>query len=288
MGRGADVRPGVRGVRAAGRAGGELRGLHAARDDRGGAARARATGRARPESRSRSRRWRSRPARRRCSRCCTWCGRRVDAAASSQAAIGFAIPIAIVALLVGPGELLFWAVMGNGSYFGIGSASLYVLGLFAVMTLAFIGANLPIVWSLPQGVERSQASRDAPRHGPLALARVRRAVGGGRVPVLRSLLPAAAPAAVPAERGRARAPAAVGAAGDDRARRRHRARPSRCSATGSSRSATCPKYQAVSNYVDSHTSTTDKIFVWGHMPEIYWASDRLPASRFLSSGFTDR
>ena len=68
----------------------------------------------------------------------------------ADAAVGFTIPIAIVALLVGPGELLFWAVLGNGSYFGLGSASAYVAGLFAVMTLAFIACNLPIVWSLPR------------------------------------------------------------------------------------------------------------------------------------------
>src|SRR6476619_4329956 len=46
----------------------------------------------------------------------------------------FAIPLAIVALLVGPGDLLFWAATGNGSYFGLGSATVYVAGLFAVMT----------------------------------------------------------------------------------------------------------------------------------------------------------
>ena len=67
-----------------------------------------------------------------------------------EAAAGFAIPIAIVAILVGPGELFFWTLLGNGSYFGLGSASAYVLGLFAVMTFAFVACNLPIVWSLPR------------------------------------------------------------------------------------------------------------------------------------------
>ena len=38
---------------------------------------------------------------------------------------------------------------GNGSYFGLGSATAYVLGLFAVMTFAFIACNLPIVWTIP-------------------------------------------------------------------------------------------------------------------------------------------
>ena len=46
-----------------------------------------------------------------------------------------------------------------------------------------------------------------------------------------------------------------------------------------------PKYELVSEYLDKHTAVSDKIFVWGHMPEIYWASDRRPASRFITSGF---
>ena len=46
-----------------------------------------------------------------------------------------------------------------------------------------------------------------------------------------------------------------------------------------------PKYEVVSEYLDRHTSATDRIFVWGHMPEIYWAADRRPASRFITSGF---
>ncbi len=46
-----------------------------------------------------------------------------------------------------------------------------------------------------------------------------------------------------------------------------------------------PKYQMVSQYLDTHTTIADHIFVWGHMPEIYWASDRRPASRFITSGF---
>jgi hypothetical protein len=46
-----------------------------------------------------------------------------------------------------------------------------------------------------------------------------------------------------------------------------------------------PKYHAVSAFLDTHTTDEDRIFVWGHMPEIYWASGRLPASGILSSGF---
>jgi len=40
----------------------------------------------------------------------------------------------------------------------------------------------------------------------------------------------------------------------------------------------------VSSYVDENTGPDDRIFVWGHLPEIYWESDRLPASRFVTTG----
>ena len=78
------LRAGVRRVRAARRAGGELRGLHAPRDDRGGAARARAGARVRRESRSRWRRSRSRPARPPCCPCSTWSGGRAGSGASPR------------------------------------------------------------------------------------------------------------------------------------------------------------------------------------------------------------
>jgi MFS family permease len=215
----------------------------------------------------------------------------------TDAAIGFSIPVAIVALLVGPGELLFWTLLGNGSYFGLGSASAYVLGLFAVMTLAFIGSNLAIVWSLPLAwrdrklpslARADGAEEDTQFAGPdtdlwiwLASAALSVAVGFRffghyylqLVPPL-CLLSAGALVNRRAALVKATVAFAVVAAvtfsllgfwvkpwGDH------------------------PKYEMVSEYLDTHTSASDKIFVWGHMPEIYWASDRRPASRFITSGF---
>ncbi|MGH9026576.1 MAG: ArnT family glycosyltransferase, partial [Acidimicrobiia bacterium] len=40
----------------------------------------------------------------------------------------------------------------------------------------------------------------------------------------------------------------------------------------------------VSGYLRRHTGPDDRIFVWGHLPEIYWQSDRLPATRFVTTG----
>ncbi len=41
----------------------------------------------------------------------------------------------------------------------------------------------------------------------------------------------------------------------------------------------------VAQYVHDHTGSKNRVLVWGHSPEVYWASDRLPATRFLTTGF---
>ena len=48
-----------------------------------------------------------------------------------------------------------------------------------------------------------------------------------------------------------------------------------------------PKYQRVSAYLERHLHESDRVFVWGHEPEIYWASGALPGTRFLSDGFVN-
>jgi hypothetical protein len=44
-------------------------------------------------------------------------------------------------------------------------------------------------------------------------------------------------------------------------------------------------YRPVAAYLRAHTDETDRILVWGHFPEIYWASGRMPATRFIHTGF---
>ena len=46
-----------------------------------------------------------------------------------------------------------------------------------------------------------------------------------------------------------------------------------------------PKYETVSRYLATHTNPDDPIYVWGSVPEIYWASGRRPATRFLTTPF---
>jgi len=44
-------------------------------------------------------------------------------------------------------------------------------------------------------------------------------------------------------------------------------------------------YRGVAGYVREHTRGDERILVWGHYPELYWAADRLPAIRFVHTGF---
>jgi 4-amino-4-deoxy-L-arabinose transferase-like glycosyltransferase len=42
---------------------------------------------------------------------------------------------------------------------------------------------------------------------------------------------------------------------------------------------------AVAAYVRAHTPSDARILVWGQAPEVYWQSDRRPATRFATTGF---
>jgi hypothetical protein len=44
------------------------------------------------------------------------------------------------------------------------------------------------------------------------------------------------------------------------------------------------KYAAACTYVVRHTTPSDRILVWGNLPELYWCSGRLPATRFPATG----
>jgi hypothetical protein len=46
-----------------------------------------------------------------------------------------------------------------------------------------------------------------------------------------------------------------------------------------------PSYESVSRYLATTTGPDDPIYVWGSVPEIYWAAGRRPATRFLTSSF---
>ena len=200
-----------------------------------------------------------------------------------DALIGFAAPVALVALLVGPGQLLFWAVLGNGSYLSVRSASALVALLFLVMTLAFVALNLPILWAIPRAwAQRREPGRDdtdlwlwllsaavsvtvglrffghyyLQLVPPLCLLTAGALVSAGRRAVTRTIALATFIAVVLSLAGFFVRPF------DDRA-----------------------EYKSVSRYIATHAGEDDRILVWGHVPEIYWASGTRPATRFPTTGF---
>ncbi len=195
--------------------------------------------------------------------------------------LGFAAPVALVALAVGPGQLLFWAVLGNGSYLSIGSASALVAGLFFVMTLAFVALNLPILWTLPQSWRQRRERDDTDLWlwllsaaisvtvglrffghyylqllPPLCLLTAGALVTIGRRAITRTVALAAFVAIAFSAIG-----FFVQPFNDE------------------------TEYKSVSRYIADHARTEDRILVWGHVPEIYWASGTRPATRFFTTGF---
>jgi hypothetical protein len=202
----------------------------------------------------------------------------------SRAAIGFAVPIGLVAFALGPGQLLYWTVLGNGSYVRVGTASLFVLSTFVVMTLAWAACNLPIVWRVPAAWRaRKFPALDGGTDTDLWLwllsAGISVAIGlrfFGHyyiqlVPPLCLITAGSlAHATKKVRRGTvafaAVAALAFSAAGYFMTPYGHE-----------------PPYRNASNFIAAHTSRNDRVLVWGSVPEIYWASNRRPATRYITS-----
>ncbi len=205
----------------------------------------------------------------------------------TEALGGFGVPIALVALGFGPGQLLYWTVLGNGSYVSVKTASTYVLSMFAVMSLAWVVCNLPIVWRLPAAWRaRYTATRDGAHDLDLWLwlaSAVLSVMVGLRFfghYYLQLVPPLAIITAGALHRGSRRAArvtvavAATFAIGFSAAG--YFMRPFDADL----------QYKNVSKYLADHTRPDDRVLVWGSVPEIYWASGTRPATRFITtSGF---
>jgi hypothetical protein len=199
---------------------------------------------------------------------------------------GFTIPTALVALAMGPSQLLYWTVLGNGSYVGMKTMTTAVLTLFLFMTGMWILCNLPLLWKIPSAwKDRKLVALDGQRDTDLWLwtlsAAVSVAVGlrfFGHY-YMQLIPPLALLAAGALSRGsRVWARRAVAFA----------------LVVGFVFSAAGyffhpgvqePNYESVSRYLATTTNPDDPIYVWGSVPEIYWASGRRPATRFLTSSF---
>jgi 4-amino-4-deoxy-L-arabinose transferase-like glycosyltransferase len=203
-----------------------------------------------------------------------------------EVALGFTIPTALVALAVGPSQLLYWTVLGNGSYVGVATMSTVVITTFLFMTATWAAMNLPLLWKLPAAWRsRGERALDGLRDTDLWLWLLSAAVsvaiglrffGHYYIQLLPPLALIAAGALSRGSRKWANATLAVALV---------------CGLAFSAAGyfmhpgVAEPNYQSVSRYLASTTNPDDPIYVWGSVPEIYWASGRRPATRFITSPF---
>jgi 4-amino-4-deoxy-L-arabinose transferase-like glycosyltransferase len=213
----------------------------------------------------------------------TMCKRR-DRRGITKVAVWFAVPLLTAAALLGPRQLVYWTVLGNGSYVGTKTASALVAGMFVVMTLAWAACNVPILWTLRRSWrDRRTPAADGETDADLWLwalsAAISVAVGlrfFGHY-YLQLVPPLALLAAVALARSSPRA---------------RRATAVLALVLGVMFSAAGyfltpfgdePRYRTVSRYVAAHTDRDDRVLVWGNVPEIYWASGVRPATRYIAT-----
>jgi hypothetical protein len=194
-------------------------------------------------------------------------------------ATGLVAPILVAAAFFGPGPFLLWTVTGNGGYLGqigsVGSALLrgagvttalvaLEIGLVVLAVLAARRRAIPIdlwMWLLSGAVAVVAGFRFfghyylqlVPPAALLAVAGFEAINRRGRVLALGAL---AAPAMV-------------------------------CTVIGFfpiGDSAEIP-YARLADKVRAVSAGNDTVFVWGDLPELYWASGRRPATRFVHTGF---
>ncbi|GAB2632152.1 hypothetical protein GCM10027168_74010 [Streptomyces capparidis] len=202
-----------------------------------------------------------------------------DRRGAARTAVAFALPVAAVALLTGPGRFLFWTVTGSGSYASVGDSWPVVLAR-AAGNAAILGAAAGVLLAAVVRV-RGRGVTVADADLWLWLAGSGAAVVTGfrffghyylqLVPPL-VLLGVAALRRLP----RWRRPALA------------------CTATVSAAflawgvlhpAPELDHARTVAAAVEARTAPHEKVLIWGMHPENYWLADRAPASRYLTAGF---
>jgi hypothetical protein len=192
-----------------------------------------------------------------------------------RTALGFAVPVATVALVTGPSRFLFWVVTGSGSYADLTGSGLHALGRGLGNALILAGACIGLLVPLLRRPKVPGADLW------LWLAASAVAVLTGFHFFGHYYLQLMPPLALLAT-------AAL------------RALPSRWTTTALTvTAATCAAFlawgvlaprpelahaQRVAEAVRARSAPTDRVLIWGMHPETYWLADRTPASRYLTAG----
>jgi hypothetical protein len=195
-----------------------------------------------------------------------------------QAGVAAGLVAAPTALLFGPSEFLLWTFGGNAGYLTLRGSLLEAVLRGLGMTAAFLGFNIALVGLVVLAARRRLVSSELwlwIAGAAVSVAAGYRFYGHYYLQLLPALALAAAPVAAETVR-RWRSlwmlvvtPALVLV-------------PAGFLPFGS---RNVVPYEEVAARVREASRPAERIFVWGTYPELYWASGRLPATRFVHTGF---
>lgn len=195
-----------------------------------------------------------------------------------RAAAAGLLATTIIVIPFGPGRVLEWALLRNDGYLSLDAEGLTT---GAVRLLAMAGLGLAFwcgVWLLVVGAWTRPRRRELARWPDLDLWLLLAVSLAATLPGLRFfphyLIGAVPAVALLAAKGAARRPTWI--------------RPAvAATAVASTVALGLAWYETslpvergeteVAAYISANTDPTDKVLVWGNLPEIYWRADRLPA-----------
>jgi 4-amino-4-deoxy-L-arabinose transferase-like glycosyltransferase len=192
--------------------------------------------------------------------------------------VAFVLPIVVAALLFGWSDFMFWVFTGTGSYLDASGSWGVAANRGLASTGIFLGANVATLLLVIGAVRRWREDVDL----WLWLAGAFIGVAAGFRFFGHYFLQVGPPLAVLAAGTLARADRKVWV------------RTAALSAASvivfvglglAAHPILLHPYDKIASAIDERTQPGDRIFVWGQFPQAYWASDRRPATRFLTAGF---
>ena len=192
---------------------------------------------------------------------------------------GLAAPLVIAALVFGPQPFVHWVFTSNETYLGVSGVVGFVAGVAFRETAGFVVAHLALLLLAAWAWRSRREDADLwlwVASAVLAVSSGFRFFGHYYI----QLLP---PLCLLAARPLLRAPRYVlaGVAVLMIASVAWYAPAAFTERPGKTRTTAAD----LARYAREHTGPGTRIFVWGHLPEVYWQSDRPPATRFATTGF---
>jgi hypothetical protein len=194
-------------------------------------------------------------------------------------AAGFAAPILLAAALFGAHDFFRWVFTGDTGYLDTGGAVGYSVHLGLRQTLWFVLGNIAVVSLAVVAARRFRAHLDLwlwTAAGVVAVVSGFRFFGHYYLQLVPPLaLLATGPIVNASKRTLAVVAIAVAVPAGFFAQKALSSRLSRTEIVARDLTA----------YVRRTVAPSDRILIWGHLPEVYWQSGRAPATRFATTGF---